>query len=418
MQKQSAGDGGLTERQRLILETIRAAVAEHGYPPSMREIGEAVGLDQPVVGQAPARRARAQGLRAARPQPAAGHRAHRPDGHRGVERRAAPWWPSTPRGCARARRPWCRWSGRIAAGGPILAEQAVEDVFPLPRQLVGDGELFLLKVVGESMIDAAICDGDWVVVRRQPVAENGEIVAAMIDGEATVKTFQRRDGHVLAAAAEPRLLPHPGRRGAGARPRGDGAAQPLSGQKPNWRATARIDSALCTRPCRSRSVTTGTRRRPDAVAPDHGRHRHAHVGDLQVVVEQRGDRQDPVLVAQDGLDDAHHREPDGVVRRALAGDDLVRRARPPRRRSRRAPPRRASARRGWAPTAAAAPRRSSPSSTAAARSRRARRPCTRARSARPRRRRGRPGSAAARCRAPCRSRRTGSRGSPEIFRPA
>jgi repressor LexA len=91
--------------------------------------------------------------------------------------------------------------GRIAAGGPILAEQVVEDVFPLPRQLVGDGELFLLKVQGDSMIDAAICDGDWVVVRRQPVAENGEIVAAMIDGEATVKTLKRTDGHVW-------LLPH------------------------------------------------------------------------------------------------------------------------------------------------------------------------------------------------------------------
>jgi len=91
--------------------------------------------------------------------------------------------------------------GRIAAGGPILAEEAVEDVFPLPRQLVGDGELFLLKVAGDSMVDAAICDGDWVVVRRQPVAENGEIVAAMIDGEATVKTFKRTGGHVW-------LLPH------------------------------------------------------------------------------------------------------------------------------------------------------------------------------------------------------------------
>ena len=82
--------------------------------------------------------------------------------------------------------------GRIAAGGPILAEQAVEDVFPLPRELVGEGSLFLLKVVGESMVDAAICDGDWVVVRQQSVADNGDIVAAMIDGEATVKTFKRK----------------------------------------------------------------------------------------------------------------------------------------------------------------------------------------------------------------------------------
>jgi repressor LexA len=97
--------------------------------------------------------------------------------------------------------------GRIAAGGPILAEQLVEDVFPLPRQLVGAGELFLLKVVGDSMIDAAICDGDWVVVRRQPVAENGEIVAAMLDGEATVKTLKRADGHVWLLPQNPAYSP-------------------------------------------------------------------------------------------------------------------------------------------------------------------------------------------------------------------
>ena len=91
--------------------------------------------------------------------------------------------------------------GRIAAGGPILAEQAIEDVFPLPRQLVGEGTLFLLEVVGDSMIDAAICNGDYVVVRQEQTAENGEIVAALIDGEATVKTFQRKNGQVW-------LLPH------------------------------------------------------------------------------------------------------------------------------------------------------------------------------------------------------------------
>jgi repressor LexA len=91
--------------------------------------------------------------------------------------------------------------GRIAAGGPILAEEAVETIFPLPREIVGEGELFLLKVVGDSMVDAAICDGDWVVVRRQPTADNGEIVAALLDDEATVKTLQRREGHTW-------LLPH------------------------------------------------------------------------------------------------------------------------------------------------------------------------------------------------------------------
>ncbi len=100
--------------------------------------------------------------------------------------------------------------GRIAAGGPILAEQAVEDVFPLPRQVVGDGTLFLLQVKGDSMVDAAICDGDWVVVRQQPVADNGDIVAAMIEGEATVKTFKRRDGHVWLMPHNPAYAPIPG----------------------------------------------------------------------------------------------------------------------------------------------------------------------------------------------------------------
>jgi repressor LexA len=91
--------------------------------------------------------------------------------------------------------------GRIAAGGPILAEQDIEEVFPLPRAMVGEGTLFMLRVKGESMIEAAICDGDWVVVRQQPTAENGDIVAAMIDGEATVKTFKKTKNQIL-------LLPH------------------------------------------------------------------------------------------------------------------------------------------------------------------------------------------------------------------
>jgi repressor LexA len=97
--------------------------------------------------------------------------------------------------------------GRIAAGGPILAEQATETVFPLPRDLVGQGTLFMLKVVGDSMIDAAICDGDWVVVRQQSTADNGDIVAALLDDEATVKTFKRRDGHVWLMPHNPAYAP-------------------------------------------------------------------------------------------------------------------------------------------------------------------------------------------------------------------
>ena len=91
--------------------------------------------------------------------------------------------------------------GQIAAGVPITAEEVVEDVFPLPKQLVGEGDLFLLKVNGDSMVDAAICHGDWVVVRQQQHADNGDVVAAMLDNEATVKTFKRKDGHVW-------LMPH------------------------------------------------------------------------------------------------------------------------------------------------------------------------------------------------------------------
>ncbi|MBE8526846.1 transcriptional repressor LexA, partial [Amycolatopsis sp. H6(2020)] len=85
--------------------------------------------------------------------------------------------------------------GRIAAGVPITAEQHVEDTISLPRQLVGQGELFMLEVRGDSMVEAAICDGDWVVVRQQNTAQNGDIVAALLDDEATVKTFRQRDGH-------------------------------------------------------------------------------------------------------------------------------------------------------------------------------------------------------------------------------
>jgi repressor LexA len=99
--------------------------------------------------------------------------------------------------------------GRIAAGGPILAEQMVEEVFPLPKALVGEGTLYLLRVQGDSMVDAAIADGDWVVVREQPDADNGEIVAAMIDGEATVKTLRRRDGHAWLMPQNPAYSPIP-----------------------------------------------------------------------------------------------------------------------------------------------------------------------------------------------------------------
>jgi repressor LexA len=184
-----ADSDGLTPRQRRVLEVIRDSVERRGYPPSMREIGEAVGLTSTSsVAHQLATLQRKGYLR---------RDANRP---RAVEV-TVPGDDPTGEGDARPTPAYVPVVGRIAAGGPILAEQVVEDVFPLPRQLVGDGQLFLLQVRGDSMIDAAIADGDWVVVRQQPTADNGDIVAAMLDGEATVKTFSRKDGHVW-------LLPH------------------------------------------------------------------------------------------------------------------------------------------------------------------------------------------------------------------
>ncbi len=115
-----------------------------------------------------------------------------------------------------------RLLGEIAAGYPRDANQSVEDVFPLPKQLVGEGDLFLLKVVGDSMIDAAIADGDWVVVREQQVAENGEIIAAMIEGEATVKSYRMSDGHIWLIPHNPAFAPIAG----------DGATILAGGQRP------------------------------------------------------------------------------------------------------------------------------------------------------------------------------------------
>lgn len=203
-----AADGqGLTPRQRLVLDTIRESVQRRGYPPSMREIGEAVGLTSPSSVKHQLTALERKGfLRRDPNRPRAIEVVH-PDDSRAI----APLGDEdTLAGDARPQPSYVPVVGRIAAGGPVLAEQVVEDVFPLPRQLVGEGDLFLLRVTGDSMVDAAICDGDWVVVRRQPVAENGEIVAAMIDGEATVKTLKRADGHVWLLPQNAAYEPIPG----------------------------------------------------------------------------------------------------------------------------------------------------------------------------------------------------------------
>jgi repressor LexA len=182
----------LTARQQRVLEVIRAAIAKRGYPPSIREIGELAGLSSPSSVAHQLRMLEAKGyIRRDPNRPRAMEVLHAAD----LDHDA------TDSGDAHPEPEYVPVLGQIAAGGPILAEQMVDEVFPLPRQIVGEGTLFLLKVVGDSMIDAAICDGDWVVVRQQPTADNGDIVAALLDGEATVKTFKRKDGHVW-------LMPH------------------------------------------------------------------------------------------------------------------------------------------------------------------------------------------------------------------
>ena len=197
--RQTASDE-LTPRQRLVLETVRTSVSDRGYPPTMREIGETVGLTSPSSVKHQLEMLERKGYLRRDPNRPRAIEVVSPDDSRSASvLHATAGFAAQAEGASEPA--YVPLVGRIAAGGPILAEQVVEDVFPLPRQLVGDGELFMLKVVGDSMVDAAICDGDWVVVRRQPVAENGEIVAAMLDGEATVKTFRRRDGHIW-------LLPH------------------------------------------------------------------------------------------------------------------------------------------------------------------------------------------------------------------
>jgi repressor LexA len=190
----------LPVRQREVLDVIRTWVERFGYPPSVREIGEAVGLTSTS--------SVAYQLRALEQK---GYLRRDPNRPRAIGVLPADVTPASvaaaaasseePVAIATPTAAYVPVLGRIAAGGPILAEEAVEDVFPLPKEIVGEGSLFLLRVAGDSMVDAAITDGDWVVVRQQPTADNGEIVAAMIEGEATVKTFKRKDGHVW-------LMPH------------------------------------------------------------------------------------------------------------------------------------------------------------------------------------------------------------------
>jgi repressor LexA len=190
-----ADQNGLTPRQLKILQVIKTAVEDQGYPPSMREIGEKAGLSstasvtyqlQILEEKGWIRRDASRGRAIEITLP-------------GQDGEAAP----------QDKTRLIPLVGRIAAGNPILAEQEVEEVLPLPESIVGKGDLFLLQVKGDSMIDAAICDGDYVVIRAQKSAEKGEIVAAMIDGEATVKTWSKKEGHFWLLPANDDYAPIP-----------------------------------------------------------------------------------------------------------------------------------------------------------------------------------------------------------------
>jgi repressor LexA len=207
-----ADQHGLTPRQRRILEVIKNAVESRGYPPSIREMGEAVGLASSSSVAHQLRSLEQKGFLRRDPNRPRALEVLLPNEAGtsvAAESPAAPAVAAPPTvtvdetgiGDAYPEPVHVPVLGRIAAGGPILAEEQIEDVFALPRQLVGEGNMFLLEVRGDSMIDAAICDRDWVVVRQQPTANNGDIVAALLDNEATVKTFKRTDGQIW-------LLPH------------------------------------------------------------------------------------------------------------------------------------------------------------------------------------------------------------------
>ena len=193
-----SGDPGLTPRRRKIIRVIEDSVQNRGYSPSLREIGAAVGLastssvsHQMSVLEAAGYVSRETG----RPRTAV------------LREPGGPGPDAEPAGRHDKRMTEVPLVGRIAAGVPILADGAADDVMPLPRLLTGEGSLIALRVAGDSMIGAAIADGDWVVVRRQPDANSGDIVAALLesdvsaDREATVKTLKKADGHTW-------LIPH------------------------------------------------------------------------------------------------------------------------------------------------------------------------------------------------------------------
>jgi len=192
--KSTSNKPELTTRQVSILDFIKTASESQGYAPSMREIGEAAGLNSPASVKYQLDILEEKGF-------------IRRDAERGRAMEVVLPDHMTGAGAHTDKTRFIPLVGSIAAGVPITADQQIEETLPLPESLVGKGDLFMLKVKGESMINAAICDGDYVVIRQQQDANNGDIVAAMIDGEATVKTFSRKSGHVWLLPANDDFAP-------------------------------------------------------------------------------------------------------------------------------------------------------------------------------------------------------------------
>src|SRR3954464_4703945 len=184
----------LTDRQREVLEIIDKSMRERGYPPSVREIGEAVGLTSPSTVHSHLNTLQRLGfLRRDPTKPRAIEVRWDPNSGAVLERRPARHVPLV---------------GDVAAGTDVLAQENVEEILPLPADFTGDGDLFMLRVRGESMIEAGILDGDFVVARAEPTAHKGDIVVAGIPGEeATVKTFSRAGGKVSLVPANSSMRP-------------------------------------------------------------------------------------------------------------------------------------------------------------------------------------------------------------------
>lgn len=187
-------DTSLTTRQRQILDVIESNMRERGFPPSVREIGEAVGLTSPSTVHSHLASLEKMGyLRRDPSKPRAIEVRFDPNSGVAMERRPVRHIPLV---------------GDVAAGTDVLAQENVEELLPMPVDFTGDGDLFMLRVRGDSMINAGILDGDFVVARQQTTADNGDIVIAGIYGEeATVKTYQRKGTTVTLLPSNPRLEP-------------------------------------------------------------------------------------------------------------------------------------------------------------------------------------------------------------------